>query len=102
MVILAVLGFLGYWVLISVIGGGTLDVFWDWFIRTPNIWPDAPDLTIGSALGLMLVVGFLTQSASVMRGDNDDISVSIGKGLLYYAIIWAVALVYHVVLGIGS
>jgi hypothetical protein len=102
---MALLLFVVWFLVLAAARGASLDVFWDWFIRTPNIWPDAPDLTTGSALGLSFVVTFLTYQMSAdaetpERDATTTILIGIGKSLAFYGAVWLTALVYHYIFGI--
>lgn len=104
---LALVMFIAWFLALAVVRGASLDVFWDWFIATPNIWPAAPDLTIGSALGLSFVITFLTYQASADAKQEGDsaitiIAIGIGKSIVFYATVWVTALAYHYLFNIGA
>jgi hypothetical protein len=82
-------------VALVVAGGATLDVFWDWFVLP--VFTDLPPLTLGSAMGLSLVVAFFRG----VPDDDKDIWESAADATATLAVLWAVALIYHYVLGIG-
>lgn len=98
------------WLAITlVLRGVSLDVFWDWFIVNTGVWPAAPDLTVGTALGLSFFVSFLfwrdssaDREANKGKSVTDTILESMGIGLVLYATFWLMALFLHYTLGIGA
>ena len=88
-------------VVFSVLRGLTLDVFWDWFITGPSApFHSIPSITFIQALGLSLVITFLTFQPGAEKSEEskDPVEVcaqQIATGLLFYALIWVFAVVYH-------
>lgn len=61
--------------------GYVLSVLWAWFVVTTF---EAPALSIPAAIGLSLVVGFLTQQYQQTKTDNDQdqtIRIIVGLGI---------------------
>jgi hypothetical protein len=102
---LALAIFVVWFLVLAAVRGASLDVFWDWFVRYPGVWPDAPDLTTGSALGLSFVITFLTYQFVDDSKENEDATTillrGVGKSLVFYAFVWVAALIYHYLFGIG-
>lgn len=46
---IALLLFIGWFVVTLVLRGVSLDVFWGWFIQNTGVWPAAPDLACRSS-----------------------------------------------------
>jgi hypothetical protein len=82
--LLLVVSFLAFVIVVaSVLNGFTLTVLWDWFI-VPTF--HLASLTIPQAIGLGMVISFLTYSANSKDGEVD----------------WKVSLArYPIILGIG-
>lgn len=89
----------------AVLRGGTLDVFWEWFINGPAApFQSAPDLSFAQALGVSLVVSFLTYQFTNSESESSDDAteaavLGLVKLLAIYAILWILALVYKAILG---
>jgi NhaP-type Na+/H+ or K+/H+ antiporter len=87
---LGCIGILAVVVTGAVLGGLALSVMWDWFI-VPTF--DAPQLSIPAAIGIALVVGYLThhgQTSNKPEKKEDAIIEllvwSIGQPLFYLAL----------------
>lgn len=83
----------------TILRGASLDVFWDWFIVGPDApFQTLPGLTFAQALGLSLVVSFLTYQSTADTETDDDATEAavkaVAKGLVYYTVIWFVAIIY--------
>lgn len=103
MPLIALIIILGYLVGLAVVSGASLDVFWAWFIQP--VFHSAPDLTIGTALGVALVVGWFTANTatnSSNKSAEDAVAAWALSGFLKLALFWIFALVYHFVFGIGA
>lgn len=92
-----------------ILRGGSLDVFWDWFIVNTGIWPDAPDLTMATGLGLSFFVGFLwwrhspSDNKTLVGEDwGEVLGRAIGLTVVSYAWFWLVALFLHYFLNVGA
>lgn len=90
--------------LLTIVRGLSIAVFWNWFIAGPGapFEGSAPMLTTIQALGLSLVVGFLTYEFNSNDDDDKDateIIVAAGvKIVVLYAMYWTIALIYHAIL----
>lgn len=99
---MAVLGLiffsLGSMVGLTIIRGLVLQALWGWFIVTTFA---LPDLALVQALGLSLVVSFLTMQLENDDPDNDTRSASekalagVFIGLLFYGIVFVMGAVIH-------
>ena len=63
----------------AVINGWALMTLWGWFIVA--LFEAAPMLDLGQAVGLALVVGFLTKSWDSNKSEGDSLSDAIGQAL---------------------
>jgi hypothetical protein len=81
--LLAFLAWLGVMGLGTVLNGFVLTVLWRWFVLP--VFKGAPALTIPTAIGLSLVVGYLTYHED---SGNDDLSV--GERFIYSLVITVV------------
>lgn len=99
MVVIAFIFFIA--IVFSILRGLTLDVFWDWFITGPNApFHSVPSITFVQALGLSLVVTFLTFQPGAEKSTEGQSPVeaavqTIGVGIFWYATVWAFAIAYH-------
>lgn len=100
----ALLLFIGYSVVVAVVRGGSLDVFWDWFLAGPDapFYGSLPDITLVQALGISLIVTLLTyhhssadQEANKGKGATALIMESIGVSVVFYVTFWIFAIIYH-------
>jgi hypothetical protein len=97
---MAIVIFFAFWLLNMLVAGATIDTLWAWFVEP--VFAGAPKLTIGTSLGLGLIVGYLTQSAAALQNNDDDSAAIGGRLVLYYVVIWVTALIYHFFFGIGA
>lgn len=87
----------------SVLRGLTLDVFWDWFVTGPSApFHSIPSITFVQALGLSLLISFLTfqPGAEEDQSDKDPLEIcvkTISTGFLFYGVFWIFAIAYHAV-----
>lgn len=85
----------------SVLRGLTLDVFWDWFISGPSApFHSVPSITFVQALGLSLLISFLTFQPGAEKDDSDkdptEVCIKlISTGFLFYGVFWVFAIIYH-------
>lgn len=86
----------------TVLRGLSIAVFWNWFIAGQGaaFEGSAPMLSVIQALGISLVVAFLTyefQNDSDTDGaDASEIVVKgIAKSLGYFIMFWLMAIIYH-------
>jgi hypothetical protein len=82
----------------SVIGGYVLSVLWGWFIVTTF---SLPALGIVEAIGLNLIVGFLTYQYTAEKQDAEDekyaiaLTNSIVKSIIFPLIILFIGYIVH-------
>jgi len=67
----------------AIFSGYVLSVLWGWFILPVF---DAPTLTISSAIGLSIVVGFIARDYPEENNKGDSPSDILGKAILKAAI----------------
>jgi hypothetical protein len=79
---LAVLGFLGvcaFIVLSNILSGWALVIMWGWFV-VPIF--GLPKLSVVSAMGVSLVVSYLTHQLDFKKGEEEDWSTKISLCVL--------------------
>ena len=104
---LKTLALAGSMLVLMLVGGGTLDVLWGWFIEP--VFLSAPDLTLGTALGVSLVVSFFLMGMAKVDMNAQTEGMGVVEAvvaqtfiwLVGYAVLWVMALLYHFVFGIG-
>lgn len=79
--------------------GGTLSVLWAWFIAGASapFEGQAPHLNIGEALGVSLVVTFLTSSPKDLELGDVNRAEQIARSVVFYTAVWVLALVVRLV-----
>jgi hypothetical protein len=82
----------------ALIGGGTVDTFWAWFIEP--VFVTAPELRLGSAMGLALFVSIFTAGLNPDR--QEDMEEGVARLIMLWVLIWTIGLIYHFVFGIGA
>lgn len=94
--------FIGFLVIFSILRGVTLDVFWDWFISGPTapFHGSVPSITLVQALGISLLVAFLTfqpgaEKDNEGKGVRELVAEQIGVGVVLYVTFWVFAIIYH-------
>lgn len=87
---------------VTILRGLSIAVFWNWFIAGPGAAFDgsAPILSIIQALGISLVVSFLTyefnnDSDTDGQDANEAVAKSIYKSITYFVMFWIMAIIYH-------
>lgn len=85
----------------AVVRGGSLDVFWDWFISGPEapFHGSAPDISLIQALGLALVVTYLVfqfhDTDNNGRSAGEVIAYSFGQFIVLTGTLWVAAIIYR-------
>lgn len=69
LIALSIVGFIGLMVVSAILGGWALSVTWGWFM-VPTF--DLPELAIAPAIGVALVVGYLTKNIPQQGGSSAD------------------------------
>lgn len=83
----------------AVLSGFSLKVWWGWFIATPDGPFHVPHLSVIQALGVSLVVTFLTATRPPDRDEEagETLMRGIAFGLTMLAVCWCLALIYHAI-----
>lgn len=98
MAILATLGFFGSWIGITIFNGWILSILWKWFM-VPAL--GLPILTTPQAIGIALVIGYLTHKHTPSDDSNkkgfaetylEVLFTGIAFGLLCLFVGWIVQL----------
>ena len=63
------LGGVGLFILGSILRGWVLSILWGWFV-VPVF--SLPNLTVVQAIGISLIIGFLTYQSDAKSNDTDD------------------------------
>jgi len=94
----------------SIIGstalrGVTLAVLWTWFIAGPQApFSELPELSVVQALGVAMVVSFLTYRAQTetnrrssyeTKGFGEILAEGILQEVLYIGLVWLMAIILH-------
>lgn len=74
----------------TVWSGYVLSVLWRWFV-VPSL--DAPALSVGYAIGIMIVVGYLTQTDEASK-KQESLSAMLAEGIARAALRPALALLF--------
>lgn len=79
--------------------GGTLSILWAWFIAGAGapFEGQAPHLNVGEALGVSLVVTFLTSSPKDLDHGDVDRTEQIARAVVFYVAVWVLALAVRLV-----
>jgi len=86
-----------------ILRGLSLEVFWDWFVSGPDapFYGSVPGITFAQALGISLLVAFLTYDAFDKKTENGGrdagtiLLESFFKITLIYGVFWLGAILYH-------
>lgn len=92
--------FLIWFPISTILSGLSGAVFWNWFIAGPGaaFHGSAPTITAIQALGIALVVRFLTFQFTSDSDDKDGGEVvleGIFKGIAFFILFWVMAIIYH-------
>lgn len=86
-----------------VLRGVSIDTFWDWFVSGAGapFYQHAPDIGFWQALGLSLLIAFMTYEFNniTLEEDKDDSSTILIKAFvklfIIYGSFWGLAIFYH-------
>lgn len=97
---MAFLGLILWLPVAAVLSGASLKVWWGWFIAAPGGPFNLPHLTTFQAIGVSLVVSYMTLHTTPDDDDRDaDVIVveTVVKGIIMLAFFWVLAIVVHAV-----
>lgn len=94
--LIAILLFIAYFGVSSLLRGASLAVWWDWFISGPEapFHNSVPDISTIQALGVSLVVTALVYQYTG-TDEDEDTAVTLLRPLGVLAILWVFALIYR-------